>query len=158
MIVASTMNYLKAGDKKVLMRCGWQKLAEGKTTLNVDVSFDIDSGTGGTCAIIIDHNGGFVVARPDVFDAPMAEAFALRDGLLIARQLSCNRIIVQTDCLEVVNCMRDGFSATAAAAVFDECQTIWEWFDVISIEHCNREANQVAHGLARNSFMKKTIL
>lgn len=69
--------------------------------------------------------------------------------------MSCNKIIVQTDCLEVVNSMKDGFSATAACAIFDECQEIWDWFDVISIEHCNREANMVAHRLARDSFMAK---
>lgn len=42
-----------------------------------------------------------------------------------------------------------------ATAIFDECQAIWEWFDIVSIERCNREANQVAHTLAGDSFMSK---
>lgn len=51
--------------------------------------------------------------------------------------------------------MVERFSATAAAAVFDECQANWDWFDSISIEHCHREANQVAHVLARNLSLSK---
>jgi hypothetical protein len=29
---------------------------------------------------------------------------------------------------------------------------LWSGFDSISIEHCNREANRVAHELARKDF------
>lgn len=51
--------------------------------LNVDTSFDENSGTGGTGAVIRDHTGGFIAAAQGfldhVLDAPMAEAFALRE-------------------------------------------------------------------------------
>lgn len=84
----------------------------GKIHVDVDSSFDIDSGTGGTGAIIRDHNCGFITAGQcyltNAFDAPMAEALALRDGILFARQMSCNRITVQSDCLQVVQSMKGG--------------------------------------------------
>jgi hypothetical protein len=37
------------------------------------------------------------------------------------------------------------------AAIYDDCNTIWSGFQDISIEHCSREANQVAHNLARRA-------
>jgi hypothetical protein len=45
-----------------------------------------------------------------------------------------------------------GFSATASAAIYDECIILGSGFCDVSIEHCNREANQVAHELAKVSF------
>jgi hypothetical protein len=50
--------------------------------------------------------------------------------------------------------MQDGgFSATAAAAIFDDCQIICCGLDNVWIEFCNRESNCVAHDLAREAFI-----
>jgi ribonuclease HI len=39
---------------------------------------------------------------PHVADATMAEAYALKEGLILAQQIGCQNIITQTDCLQVV--------------------------------------------------------
>lgn len=49
----------------------------------------------------------------------------------------------------------EGFSATSAAAIYDDCHTVWLGFDDILIEHCNRNANLVGHELARRVFLTK---
>ena len=93
---------------------------------------------------------------PLVLDAQMAETYALREGLRLAQQLGCSTIIVQSDCLEVVQSIQDGnFSAMASAPILDECDNLWREFTKISTEHCDRESNQVAHELARQGFMSK---
>ena len=52
--------------------------------------------------------------------------------------------------------MGDGrFTANLAAAIYDECITIWLGFQKISIEHCRRETNQVAHELAKKAMISK---
>jgi hypothetical protein len=52
--------------------------------------------------------------------------------------------------------MKDGgFSANSAAALYDEYNIICCGFQDITIEHCNREANQVAHSLARRAMQSK---
>jgi len=122
--------------------------------LNVDASYNQDRGTGSTGAVIRDSSGSFIAAAArfieHVLDAPMAEAMALKEGLLLAQQIGCNRLMIQSDCLEVVETMKqDGISATASAPVYDECAQLWQDFVSISIEHCNREANKVAHEVAR---------
>ena len=53
-----------------------------------------------------------------VGDVPMAEAYALKEGLMLAQHAGCNRMIVQSDCMEVVDIMGDGgFIANSAAAM-----------------------------------------
>ena len=51
--------------------------------------------------------------------------------------------------------MMGGFSATASAAIFEECNHLWEEFTEISISHCHREGNQVAHELARQARLER---
>jgi len=42
------------------------------------------------------------------------------------------------------------------AAIYDECMRMWRDFTETSIKHGDREANMVAHGLARQAFISKT--
>ena len=64
---------------------------------------------------------------------------------------------MQSDCMEVVEIMKEGgFSANLAAAIYDECITLWSWFQEISIEHCSRDSNGVAHELARRALQATT--
>ena len=71
-------------------------------------------------------------------DAPVAEMHALREGLLLAQHVGCSRIMVQSDCLELVGTMKqDSFSATTGAPIYKECKMLWQDFSSIFIEHCN---------------------
>ena len=56
--------------------------------------------------------------------------------------------------MEVVTTMQGGgFSATAAWTIYDECYQYWKDFHFISISHCIRECNSVAHELARQALV-----
>jgi ribonuclease HI len=125
--------------------------------INIDAAFDVDSGRGTTGVVIRDYTGQCVAASqlflPHVVDAPMAEAYAFREGLTLAQRIGCNNFIVQTDCDQVVETMKNEvFSATASATIYDDCIILWSGFGDVSIEHCNREANHVAHELPKVSF------
>uniref|UniRef100_A0A453SM88 RNase H type-1 domain-containing protein n=1 Tax=Aegilops tauschii subsp. strangulata TaxID=200361 RepID=A0A453SM88_AEGTS len=62
----------------------------------------------------------------------------------------CNRLIVNSDNMKVIDTMKNGGqSAGAAAAIFEDCFFMACDFPQTSFEHCNREANKVAHELAR---------
>lgn len=89
-------------------------------------------------------------------DAPTAEVLALKEGLLLAQHIGCNEFNIHSDCLEVVETMRQGgYSASVGAPIYDECAQLWQEFLSISIEYCDREANQVAHELARAALSLK---
>ena len=86
--------------------------------------------------------------------APKAEAFALKDGLMLAQHIGGNHIIIQSDYMEVIEIMSNGgFTANLAVIVYDECNIVWSSFQKISIEHVSRDANQVAHALARQAMI-----
>ena len=117
---------------------GWRKPPEDYLMVNTDAAYGEDRGCGSTGVIIRDHSGGMLAAAnryiSHVVDAPMAEAFALMDGLMLAQHIGGNRIIIQSDCMEVVEIMScGGFTANSAAAVYDECNTVWSRFQKISI-------------------------
>ena len=80
----------------------------------------------------------------------MAEALALKFGLSLAQRTGCNRIIINSDNMEVIETMNEGGrSSGAAAAIFYDCFHLACDFPISRFEHCNREANKVAHELAK---------
>ena len=99
-------------------RQGWQKPPEKFVKVNIDASFDEGTGSGSTSVVIRDWTGGVIAAShtflPYLVDAPMLEGFALKEGLLLSQHAGCNRLIVQSDCMEVVQTMANGgFSANS---------------------------------------------
>ena len=97
--------------------------------INVDAGFDEIKGSESSAAVIRDSSGGCITAShsfvPYTVNAALAEAYALKDGLLLAQQIGCRRVKIQSDCIEIVNTMQDGgFSARAAVAIYDECVQI----------------------------------
>ena len=55
----------------------------------------------------------------------------------------------------VITMQRGGFSATTAGTIYDERYQYLKDFHFISISHCIRECNSVAHELARQALVGK---
>ncbi|KAF6983397.1 hypothetical protein CFC21_001594 [Triticum aestivum] len=88
----------------------------------------------------------------------MGEVLALKFGLTLAQRVGCNRLIINSDNLEVIETMQDGGQSTgAAAAIFDDCFHYACDFIMTRFEHCNREANRIAHELARLPRFSSTL-
>ena len=96
-IVTLTMNYQKA-SASTKVRVGWKKPPEDFLMLNVDASYNPDRGMGSTGAVIRDHTGSFVIAGArffeNILDAPMAETLALREGIILAQQIGCSKLLI----------------------------------------------------------------
>lgn len=130
------------------------KPAEGCVKLNVDAGFRSEELQGAVGAILRDDKGSFIAASNDylehVANATMAEAYALRHGLLLAQQLGIRNLIVESDCMEVINTMNDGgFSSTGTTAIYADCNVLSIGYTSVSFVHCPREENVVSHELAR---------
>jgi hypothetical protein len=126
-------------------REGWEKPKEGFCKLNVD--------EGATGAVIRDDSGSFIAWNncgiSSITDAALAEARALRDGLLLAGQVGCTKLIVTSDCMEVISTMLNGGNSIgAAAAIYEECTFLARGFSHVNFIHSYRESNLVAHVLA----------
>ena len=132
----------------------WSKPPPGHQLLNIDASFLETTRTGAVGIVVRDDTGSFVGAAckklSTVFDEEVAEAIALREGLLIAKQLACHRLIVHSDCAAVVeaynspNCL-----STVSCHIVDECRELGKDFGKILVQLCNRESNSVADELAK---------
>jgi hypothetical protein len=71
--------------------------------------------------------------------------------------MGCNRFTIQSDNTEVVQTRNDGgFSGTAATSIFYDCNLLSSGFSKVNFEYCPREANIVAHELAKSSFQSSS--
>ena len=145
-IVTLTTNYQRALKKNAKHVEGWKKPPEETLLFNINVGYKPERGDGGTKGIIRDFAGTFIATSysylDHVVDAPIAKVYAIREGLLLAQHIGCNRLNIQSDCLEVMEIMKQGgYSATAGAPIYDECMVLWQDFNSIFIDHCNRDIN-----------------
>jgi hypothetical protein len=88
--------------------------------MNVDVSFEADLLEGTTGAVIHESFANFVAAKNSkiehVHDAMPAEVHTMKDVLILAQSIGCNRIILDSDCLEVISIIMEGGNSLGIAA------------------------------------------
>ncbi|KAM3210333.1 hypothetical protein ACQJBY_064372 [Aegilops geniculata] len=77
------------------------------------------------------------------------EAIAVRFGLNLANIVGCSKIEVNSDSMEVVNTLSQGYSSPVTSSIIDDCYFMSLGFSHVIYDHCNREHNRVAHELAR---------
>jgi ribonuclease HI len=84
----------------------WTRPAPRQVKLNVDASFYAESQDGSVGAILRDYQGQFLAASskvlPHVASATMAEALAMKEGLLLANRMGCNSVIAEGDSIETI--------------------------------------------------------
>jgi hypothetical protein len=91
-ITIAAKNYLLARNKpNAVLREGWKKPPEEKLMLNVDATFQLESGRGGIRVVVRDYTGQCVAAMnrflPHMVDALIVEAYAFREVLVLAQSI-----------------------------------------------------------------------
>ena len=88
----------------------WPPPSPGVCAISVDAAVDYTSSRYGTGCVIRDHRGVVVASEISVnqrgFSPPLAEAAAIIRGLSLAKELEIWRVVVQSDCLQVVNAIK----------------------------------------------------
>lgn len=80
----------------------------------------------------------------------------MRDGLILANSLGRNIVEAESDSMEVINfCCGSTQWWDSAAASYADCLDNANLIGNVKFKHCRREANGVAHGLAKHSFLHK---
>jgi ribonuclease HI len=135
----------------------WEKPEVRKIKVNVDASFHGDVRAGTTSAVIRDGQGKFLVASstyfPNISSAATAEALAMMEGLALANHYGGTNVIMESDSLETINaCNGDEVWWGEESAIFADYIDLASHIDGVEYRHCYREANEVAHELARNCF------
>ncbi|KAI4986208.1 hypothetical protein ZWY2020_018838 [Hordeum vulgare] len=137
-------------NKRAPVEHRWKRLEPRFLKLNVDASFHANEGVGSVAGVLRDERGnsiaGFCKFIPSATEVVTIEAMAMRGGLLLTNSLGFNRVEAESDSLSVINC---------SAAVFAECIDLSTSIGKVMFSHCFREANLVAHELAKFSFCNK---
>jgi hypothetical protein len=81
----------------------------------------------------------------------MAEALAMKEGLILANTKGCNSVIAEGDSLETIQpCEGSDAWWTEPTAIYANCVDIATLIDQVRFSHCLREANKSAHLIARS--------
>jgi ribonuclease HI len=159
-ILSIVANAMKVKSKGGVARQRWCKPNPRHLKINVDGSFHSDSHAGSIGAVVRDYKGEFIAAStvflPYILSPAVAEAMAMREGLSLANRMGCTNVIMESDSTETV----DACNGTEAwwgesAAILADCVDLASLLNSVSFQHCPREANEVAHDLARDSFASK---
>uniref|UniRef100_A0A8R7ULS3 RNase H type-1 domain-containing protein n=1 Tax=Triticum urartu TaxID=4572 RepID=A0A8R7ULS3_TRIUA len=154
-IHALTLNYVHAAGKpKNAPRINqWPVVLSGQQVLNVDASFHVGDHAGGCGAVVPDSRGNFISASTanlmHMADVVSTEVVVLLEGLKLLQNLGCRNIMLRMDNVVVVETLRlNEGQNMVATPVIEDCQILLRDFRQVTIEHCNRESNIVAHVLA----------
>jgi hypothetical protein len=91
---------------RVLPGHGWRPPEDGWIKINTDAGIVVDF-MKGVAGGVVRNPAGFVGARskplPGITDPLIAEAMALGEGVVFARLRGFTRVLMEVDCLEIVN-------------------------------------------------------
>ena len=153
-VAALSPNYARGAQTKMTPKVNnWPGFFAGQIVINVDASFR-EGDYAGSCGVVIrDYRGNFMSAATATLDyvpdVETAEAAAILEGMKLAKETGCHNVIVRSDNITVVEALKlNGGYSMMAAPVLDECRSYLEDFGKLTIEHCIRESNNVAHELA----------
>ena len=89
----------------------------------------------------------------NLLDAITAEATALQRGMMFIEQIGCAPVIIETDSLELSQAYNGVTEIWGpCSAILTDCFIRAHRIGSITVRHCRREANSVAHKLARHAY------
>ena len=102
--------------------------------------------------LIRDHEGTWLkgFARGLGFtNSALAELWALRDGLLLAKEMGIQQLVVELDALSIVILMNNESENLLMEPLLSDCRSLLKEIPNKRVIHAFREANQCADALAK---------
>ena len=102
--------------------------------------------------MIRDHFGHWIKGFSRVLGTTnnfIAELWALRDGLIIVKDLGLSNLIVELDALSVIHMLSSDKPSPIMEPLLSDCRSLYKAIPNKRIQHVYREANQCADALAR---------
>jgi ribonuclease HI len=132
----------------------WEKPPVGRFKLNWDVAFDKIGQCLGAGAVIRDHNGHVCVAKSLKIEGNqtpiMGEALATVAALEFCKERGIHDVILKGDSVQVVQAINEvGSNMSPYGHVVGDIKFLLLSFRSWMVRHVKKDANQVAHGLAK---------
>jgi ribonuclease HI len=143
------------GSRAASQEIKWTKPRRGRYKCNVDASFATQSNRVGLGMCIRDDEGRFVIAKTmwisPLCNVSLGEALGLFHAINWVRELQLERVDFALDSKIVVDYFnKGGNDMTEFGDVLKECKSRFNlYFQNSSVEFNRRQANAVAHALAR---------
>ena len=121
----------------------WRKPDSGIVKINVDASFHADTMAGACGAVARDEHGTFIAAAswilPHVVSADSAEIYAIRFGLILAANIGCTKIVIESYSLNALEAASNPEAYMGGdAAVITEATILAMEFSTVSCVRCCR--------------------
>ncbi|KAL0355856.1 UNVERIFIED_CONTAM: hypothetical protein Sradi_4032500 [Sesamum radiatum] len=135
----------------------WNKPHAGSFKMNFDAAIHEDSNGVGAGVVVRDSAGSYLRWTskffPGIKAAEQAEALAARAAAFLARDLQLTNVIIEGDCLSVINKLKDSaMDDSYISPIIQEIRKVLSGLDKLEFNHVKREGNMAAHFLARNSI------
>jgi ribonuclease HI len=131
---------------------GWIPPGEGLIKANVDAAVSRDKSTGSVAVVLRRGDGLYMgssaVVFKGVFDPPTLEALACREALALATDVAGRRLVIASDCKQVVLDIAER-TGGQYAAIIQEINIQRLDFQEVSYTFEGRNSNKEAHSLAR---------
>ncbi|VVA14619.1 PREDICTED: Reverse mRNAase zinc-binding domain [Prunus dulcis] len=137
----------------------WKAPPQPYVKVNVDGAWHENSLQGGVGCCLHDSEGRLLAGLSQAClrnSAVEVEAEAVLEGLLLAKEENCHKIILQSDSMDVISCMRNEnlHGNWRIIPLILEIRRLSSWFISIKWEWISRQANQAAHAAAALSNMR----
>jgi ribonuclease HI len=134
----------------------WQPPDADYLKCNVDAAIFEEQRSFGIGMCIRDSHGNFIKASIKWYDGvpppSEAEAMGLKDAILWLGQLGLSKVQIELDCKLVVESILDRTNSQSEfGTIINMCRSLLQQFSNFEISFVRRQANYVAHGLARES-------
>jgi hypothetical protein len=139
----------------VLPGHGWRPPEADVVKINTDAGLSFEArkgGAGGVARTASTFLGAWSKPYFGVTDPLIAEAMALRDGVIFARLRGFQKVVMEVDCLEVVNLWNDRHGARSVVTpILLDIGELSLSFESFVINHVSRSANTPAHLCAKRA-------
>ena len=139
-------------NRLVLRQIWWEKPDLGWLKLNTDASSNAALGLAAGGGLIRDASGNWVIGftrKLGRLNSFTAEAWALRDGLLLCCNLKLSAVVVELDAKALVDALSNpSYSNSVISPLFDDCKLLASQIPHLRLKHIYREANKCADRLA----------
>ncbi|KAF7808414.1 Retrovirus-related Pol polyprotein from transposon TNT 1-94 [Senna tora] len=131
----------------------WCRPDQGYIKLNTDGSSIGNLGPAGMGGLFSDSNGEWLCGFSGLIGKQTnmsAELMAIKHGLLLGLQRGFGKLMVEVDCLEAINLIKDeDISRHQLGSLIKDIRVISSSFTNFRLKHVYREANQCADGIAK---------
>ncbi|XP_042974783.1 uncharacterized protein LOC122306422 [Carya illinoinensis] len=136
----------------------WKKPSEGKYKLNWDAAIDVSRDLVGIGGIIRDCNGEVLATlrakRKMILSPFAAEAYALMVAMLFSNEAGILKLMLKGDSLQVVQKLQKLVEDwSIGGLIVEDTRKVLKSFISWSVCHTKRDANMIAHKLAKDALL-----